>query len=345
MNWHYFISHASEDKALIAAPLAHYLQSASFNVWYDDFSLQLGDSILGGINRGLAESEFGVVILSPAFFAKAWPQRELAGLVATATSDVRRILPVWHHVNATSVARTAPVLADLKAVQTARGLHLVAEEIVRASYPDGIADLPVSNAGRERRQDLIQGQDTLRELLTRGARREDVFLLLSAYQTLLFNLTGYRPLLIPATRVDSPLPFDFAILTPHGVTGPQQLTLVLLGPTRDDGTLMPLIGSIDAACGEERQIRERPYNDYLPDRVSGEFDRVLDLARALQPLVDSGNVHHGMPHLWNFSFLLLYGRRTMESATARSNTAASARIRIEVASYDRLADHDVAAFV
>jgi hypothetical protein len=70
MRWDYFISHASEDKRLVAAPLAHYLKSVGFSVWYDDFSLEVGDSILAGINGGLAASEYGIVILSPSFFGK-----------------------------------------------------------------------------------------------------------------------------------------------------------------------------------------------------------------------------------------------------------------------------------
>jgi hypothetical protein len=46
MAWDYFISHASEDKAAIAEPLAKYLAAEKFKVWYDDFSLKLGDSLL-----------------------------------------------------------------------------------------------------------------------------------------------------------------------------------------------------------------------------------------------------------------------------------------------------------
>ena len=146
MNWNYFISHASEDKRLVAAPLAHYFSSTGFSVWYDDFSLKVGDSILAGINTGLAESAYGIVILSPSFFKKSWPQRELAGLMAQMTGTERRILPVWHEITSAEIIRAAPLLADIKAVSTSRGLNAVAEEIVRASFPERAASMPASNS-------------------------------------------------------------------------------------------------------------------------------------------------------------------------------------------------------
>ena len=72
-----FISHASEDKDSLVRPLAEALRDHHVEVWYDELSLQVGDSLRRSIDRGLAKSRFGVVVLSPAFFAKEWPQWEL----------------------------------------------------------------------------------------------------------------------------------------------------------------------------------------------------------------------------------------------------------------------------
>jgi hypothetical protein len=74
MSWDYFISHASEDKLLVAAPLAYVLSQAGFHVWYDDYTLPVGSSLKESIDKGLQHSRFGIVILSPAFFARAWPK-------------------------------------------------------------------------------------------------------------------------------------------------------------------------------------------------------------------------------------------------------------------------------
>lgn len=46
------------------------------------------------IDRGLANSRFGVVVLSSAFFAKNWTQYELDGLVANEMEGVKVILPI-----------------------------------------------------------------------------------------------------------------------------------------------------------------------------------------------------------------------------------------------------------
>lgn len=77
-----FICHASEDKDDLARPLANALKDLHVEVWFDEFSLKVGDSLRRSIDRGLARSRFAVVVLSPAFFRKNWPQRELDGLVA-----------------------------------------------------------------------------------------------------------------------------------------------------------------------------------------------------------------------------------------------------------------------
>ncbi|HEX8868644.1 MAG TPA: toll/interleukin-1 receptor domain-containing protein [Lentzea sp.] len=134
LEWDFFISHASEDKLLVAGPLANLLKSAGFSVWYDDFTLRVGDSLVREIDRGLRSSRYGVVVLSESFFGKQWPQRELAALLATANGE-RRVLPVWHGLDALAVARYSPMVADLKGVCTSLGLDAVAQEIVRAVSP------------------------------------------------------------------------------------------------------------------------------------------------------------------------------------------------------------------
>jgi hypothetical protein len=57
--WDIFISHASEDKDAVARPLAERLRSLGLTVWYDEFTLSLGDSLRQSIDYGLANSKFG----------------------------------------------------------------------------------------------------------------------------------------------------------------------------------------------------------------------------------------------------------------------------------------------
>ena len=58
----------------------------AFRFWFDEFELRLGDSLRRKIDTGLANSRFGVVVLSRSFFRKDWPNYELDGLVTRAVS-------------------------------------------------------------------------------------------------------------------------------------------------------------------------------------------------------------------------------------------------------------------
>jgi len=113
-----FISHASEDKESFVRPLAKELTSLGFDVWYDETSLKVGDSLREKIDKGLASSRFGIVVLSEAFFAKNWPQYELNGLVAKEMHGGKVILPIWHKVSKDEVLQFSPTLADKVALNT-----------------------------------------------------------------------------------------------------------------------------------------------------------------------------------------------------------------------------------
>ena len=103
------------------------------SVWLDENEVQLGDSLRRKIDQGLAESRFGVLILSKAFFAKDWPQRELNVLASMESLDRKVILPIWHGVSHDNVAAYSPMLADKLAISTDNGLEKVAEAVLRAT--------------------------------------------------------------------------------------------------------------------------------------------------------------------------------------------------------------------
>ena len=123
-----FISHASEDKDEIVRELAEALQAAELSVWYDDFELKIGSSLRRSIDKGLANSRFGIVVLSPSFLAKGWTNYELDGLVTRANSGEQILLPIWHKLTKKEVMSYSPSLADKLARSTAT--HTV-EEIAR----------------------------------------------------------------------------------------------------------------------------------------------------------------------------------------------------------------------
>src|SRR6266849_9319270 len=129
MDYDLFISHASEDKDAVARPLANHLQQLGLRVWLDEFELTLGDSLRRKIDYGLSRSRYGVVVLSPAFFSKEWPNKELDGLVAREDGSEKIVLPIWHNVSAGDVLKFSPMLADKVAVSTSRGMLHVATRV------------------------------------------------------------------------------------------------------------------------------------------------------------------------------------------------------------------------
>ncbi|WNG57685.1 TIR domain-containing protein [Archangium gephyra] len=115
----FFISHASEDKQDVARPLYEALTKLGCSVWYDEFSLKVGDSLRRSIEKGIVGSRYGVIIVSERFLAKEWPARELDALTAIEIAGEKKVLPIWHRVTKDFVLLKAPMLADKLALNTA----------------------------------------------------------------------------------------------------------------------------------------------------------------------------------------------------------------------------------
>lgn len=136
MEFHVFISHASEDKDDFVRPLASKLKQLGLDVWYDEFSLKPGDGLRQSIDRGLRNSNYGIVVLSQSFFDKSWTEWELNGLVQRHLSEGGNvIIPIWHGVDAEMVMSYSPSLADIVAVTSKHGVVNVAEQIYQVVSP------------------------------------------------------------------------------------------------------------------------------------------------------------------------------------------------------------------
>lgn len=134
-----FISHASEDKEDVARPLAEALRSNGLNVWYDEFELKIGDSLRRKIDKGIANSNFGVIVISRDFISKGWTNYELDGLITRAVNGEQIMLPIWHNVTKREVLNYSSSLADKLARSTT---DFTVEEIA-----DEIADVIKARKG------------------------------------------------------------------------------------------------------------------------------------------------------------------------------------------------------
>lgn len=123
-----FVSHASEDKNDFVRDFVKCLQENGLHVWYDEFTLRVGDSLRRSIDHGLRNSRYGIVVLSEAFFNKEWPQKELDGLFAREVNGEKVILPIWHKISKNEVLKYSPIIADMLALNTA---NFTIEEIAK----------------------------------------------------------------------------------------------------------------------------------------------------------------------------------------------------------------------
>lgn len=121
-----FICHASEDKIAFVDPLARALVKEGVSIFYDSMSIGWGDSLRAKIDAGLRDCQYGIVVLSKAFFGKQWPQRELDGLAERQIVEGRTvILPIWHEVDENDVAKFSPPLATCRAIRSTDGVATI----------------------------------------------------------------------------------------------------------------------------------------------------------------------------------------------------------------------------
>ncbi len=131
-----FISYASEERDSVAKPLAELLTSLEVSVWYDQFDLKIGDSLRRKVEEGLAKCKFGIVILSPSFFKKHYPNIELDGLAQKEIEGEKVILPIWVNVDEKQVRQFSLPLADRIAAQWDDGIVPVAMKLLEVIRPD-----------------------------------------------------------------------------------------------------------------------------------------------------------------------------------------------------------------
>ncbi|WP_299729221.1 toll/interleukin-1 receptor domain-containing protein [uncultured Tateyamaria sp.] len=141
-SWDVFISHASEDKEEIVRPLASALNAFGLRVWYDEFTLTPGVSLIDTIDDGLARTGLGVIVLSESFLDKRWTEYELNALSERHINCGAPLLTVLHKMGRRQMRRHAPALASLPHFD-AQGYSSVqlASLIIEHSRPDMVENI------------------------------------------------------------------------------------------------------------------------------------------------------------------------------------------------------------
>jgi hypothetical protein len=129
-----FISHDSRDKDAFVRELAHELSKNMCTVWYDEYSLKVGDSLRENIERGLKETKKCIVVLSPHFLSnKGWGRAEFDSVFTREILEEQNIiLPIWLNVGKKDVYNYSPSLADKVGLSSNLGVAEVARLLSNA---------------------------------------------------------------------------------------------------------------------------------------------------------------------------------------------------------------------
>ena len=80
--------------------------------------VQIGDSLRRKIDKGIAKSNFGVIVISRDFINKGWTNYEIDGLITRAVNGEQTMLPIWHNITKRELIDYSPSLADKLARST-----------------------------------------------------------------------------------------------------------------------------------------------------------------------------------------------------------------------------------
>lgn len=136
-NWDVFISHASEDKDTVVRQLADTLEKMKVKIWFDEFSLKVGDSLSKSIDDGLQKSKFGIVVISKNFLEKRWTDYEYRSLLSKEDNSKKVILPIWHDISKDEVKKFSLYLSDKVALDTSKSpINKITLQLTETIRPD-----------------------------------------------------------------------------------------------------------------------------------------------------------------------------------------------------------------
>jgi hypothetical protein len=113
-----FISHDSRDKEIIAKPLANGLSSRLCSVWYDEYSLKVGQSLRESIEEGIKNAKKCILVLTKDFLSNpGWTKKEFNSIFTREIIfNEKIVIPIWFGIKKEEVYEYSPSLADTVAL-------------------------------------------------------------------------------------------------------------------------------------------------------------------------------------------------------------------------------------
>lgn len=112
-----FLCHAWDDRAGAAKELHDHLESRGVSVWFSEKDVVLGTSLMREIDRGLAKSRVGIVLVTPALLSRLRGEgiadKELSALLAR---DL--LVPIVHGTTYEALREVSPLLGSRSGLST-----------------------------------------------------------------------------------------------------------------------------------------------------------------------------------------------------------------------------------
>ena len=112
-----FLCHAWDDRQGAAKELHDLLELRGVKVWFSEKDVGLGVPLLRAIDKGLANSKVGIVLVTPALL-KRLPQEGIADRELSALLAGERLVPVVHNTTFEALRDVSPLLASRTGLST-----------------------------------------------------------------------------------------------------------------------------------------------------------------------------------------------------------------------------------
>lgn len=124
-----FLCHAWADRLDDATKLYDLLKARNVSIWFSEKDIPLGSSFLREIDKGLAKSRIGIVLVTPALLTRlptgGVADRELSALLAT-----DQLVPIIHNTTYDALRMVSPLLASRNGLSTEEDtLEVVADKL------------------------------------------------------------------------------------------------------------------------------------------------------------------------------------------------------------------------
>jgi TIR domain len=113
-----FLCHAWDDREGVAKDLHDLLEADGVTVWFSEKDVRLGTPLLRAIDKGLARTRAGIVLVTPALLTRLENEgiadKELSELLAR-----EQLIPVVHGTTFEALREVSPLLASRSGLNTA----------------------------------------------------------------------------------------------------------------------------------------------------------------------------------------------------------------------------------